>query len=134
MISVPRVLRDYLAGKLALAAEIGTRLWAEESTPPEEENYRPAQGPAICFKVRGGGPDTEESALLDVSVQFKIYGKDRETAWKIYRLLYDALHDQGGGQLRWAQSEILGASLEEPDSGWKFVLTFFRVWVVDEWE
>lgn len=126
MIDIGAAIRDFLLAQTTLYALVSTRIYAESDMP--EPNYKPSVGPAICFKVRGGVQDYSEGMFVP-SLQIKIYGATPLVANTTYRALWDALHGGAGASMRWAQNEILGTTLAEPDSGWPFVLTFFRVWI-----
>jgi hypothetical protein len=125
-------LRDYLLSKTdltTLLAAYGTSyaLFAGADVPGP--GYTPAQGGAVCFKVRGGQPDYSD-ALLKPSIQLKCYGSSALIANQVYRALYDVLHNARGGSLvRWAQCEVLGQALSEQSTGWPFYLTYFTVWI-----
>jgi hypothetical protein len=123
MIDAPDVLRDYLLSKPTLTALIGTRLWAERIYPPT--GYTPSQGGAIAFRSRGGAPDYS-SALLGQSWQFKCYGANELAANAVYRALFDVLHDAKGGSIHSAHLDIAGQTLEEPTTGWPYVLCFYE--------
>ena len=131
MTDVSAALRTHLLANAALYALTGARIWAETDSPPA--GYTPAEGGAVCFKVRGGQPEYSD-LLLYPSVQFKCYGATSLAANAVYRAVYTALQNtRAGGTVRWAQCEVLGQTLQEPESTggapWWFVLTFFQVYV-----
>jgi hypothetical protein len=131
MTDVAAAIRTHLLANTALYALVGERVYAEIDAPPV--GATPAGGGVICFKVRGGGPDYSD-ALLYPSIQFKCYGVSRLAANAVYQALYAALQNtRAGGTVRWAQCEVLGQTLQEPEttSGapWWFVLTYFQVYV-----
>ena len=57
MTDVQLALRSYLVGT-ALWALCGARIYAGRDVPPP--GYKPGDGPAVCFKVRGGRIDDSE--------------------------------------------------------------------------
>jgi hypothetical protein len=125
VIDAPKAIRDFLVDQASLAV---TAVHAERNEPPP--GYKPASdGMAICFRIRGGNPETQESGLIRASVQFKCYGRDEMEANECYRSLYDALHQKRGAQVRWAHMEVPGQTLREPETQWVFVLTYFTVYV-----
>ena len=112
-----------------LEAELSSvQFYAGRSEPPV--GWRLTGGNCIVFRARGGGPDYDD-ALLMPSVQFKCYGVDSNgetselASWTLYRSLYDALHNGHDGDILHAQSETLGQLLNEPDTGWYYVLAHF---------
>ena len=127
MIDAPRALREHLLADANVVAQCGDRVWADTDTPAP--GYKPSDGGAIVFTFRGGIPDYSD-ALLVPSVQFKCYGGSSPyDAQETYRVLYDAMQNTAGAEVRHARCEVIGQSLSEPDSGWPFVLTYFKVWI-----
>ena len=127
MIDAGDAIRDHLVANAALYALVGVRVYAERDVPPP--GYKPAaSGPCVCVKVRGGLPHPSD-ALLEPSVQVKCYGADETEANQVYRALYGALHNGGSGVVRWGQCEVLGQTLTERDTGWPFVLSFYKLWI-----
>lgn len=109
---------------MELADLVGSRIFAGRDVPPV--GYVPADGDCIVFKVRGGGPDYDD-ALLNPSVQFKCYSTDEVNAYALYRTLYDHLHNGTSSAILHAESETLGQILEEPETEWYFVLSYFTI-------
>lgn len=126
MIDAPAVIRTYLLTQMALTTLTSTRVWSERSTPVA--GYKPADGGAVAFKIRGGTTIYSGQAASP-SVQFKCYGADELTANAVYRGLFDALNNKQGSGVKAAYIDVLGQSLTEPDTGWPFVLTFYTVWL-----
>lgn len=126
MIDVSAQVRAYLVSVPQLAALVGSRIYAERDVPPS--GYRPSQGGAIVFKVRGGLPDYSESQL-NPSLQFKCYGIDEAAAGAVYRALYESLRRKANGYFKSAQVEVLGQTLREPQTEWVYVLAFWRFWM-----
>lgn len=124
MIDAPLLILSHVLADATLASMAGDRVFAERNVPPP--GYRPADGPCITFKIRGGGPDYED-ALLTPSVQFKCYDTSEVRAQALYRALHDALHNSTGPSVLHAEEEGIGQTLEEPDTEWVFVLAFFTV-------
>lgn len=122
-----KAVRDYLLTNGALVALTSTRIYAAKDTPPT--GYTPATtGAAICLKVAGGSPDYS-GALISPRIQFKCYAATEVAAQALFSALYGALHEQAGGEVRWAMCETLGQIIPEPDTGWLFALSYFRVWL-----
>lgn len=102
------------------------RLWANRVIPIT--GYKPADGIAIAFRVRGGGT-MYRNGMMYPSVQFKCWGVDEITANTGYRALVDVLHDNNPGSIRSAYLEQLGQTAQEADTLWPFVLVFFTIWL-----
>lgn len=126
MIDAADVLHDYLAAQASLTAVTGTRIWAQRNTPLP--GYLPSQGGALVYRSRGGGVNYA-GVLLRTSWQMKCYGADVYGADAVYRALFDVLHEAQGSGLRWAQLEIAGQPLDDPQTGWPYVLCFYETWM-----
>jgi hypothetical protein len=118
------VVREFLLTGAALRDLVGERIYAGRDVPVV--GYKPEDGPCVAFRVRGGGPDYED-ALLNPSVQFKCYAGNEVEAYAAYGALYDHLHNGHGAGILHAEIETLGELLEEPETEWHFVLTFFII-------
>lgn len=123
MIDTLQTLRAYLVSKSALTSQTSARIYAGKVYPPE--TYTPGQK-AICFNGRGGQLVYHSQTLRD-SIQFKCYGANEVEAFALYRTLVDVLHDGQGLNIRSAQLEIAGYPLQEPETDWHYVLTYFTV-------
>ncbi|MCB0106906.1 MAG: hypothetical protein KDE53_13385 [Caldilineaceae bacterium] len=123
MIDHLATLRTYLAAQPALTTLVSSRIYAGRTYPPK--GYTPGQR-AICFNSRGGQVAYHAQTLRD-SIQFKCYGADEVDAMTVYRALVDVLHDASGVDIRHAELEISGYPLQEPETDWHFVLTYFTV-------
>lgn len=120
-------IRNHLLSKPVLAALVDTHVFAGRNVPPPGYSLRDS-GPCITFKVRGGLTDYED-ALLEPSIQFKCYAETELLAQEVYRALFDALQTAHGAYLLHAQLEQAGQQLEEPETQWPFILTFYKVFV-----
>lgn len=125
MIDPLTTLRSYLVSKPALTALTSERIYAGQVYPPKD--YTTPGQRALCFNVRGGQIDYTAQTLIE-SMQFKCYGADNLDAMLLYRTLVDVLHDGVSATIRHAELEISGYPLQEPDTDWYFVLTYFTVW------
>jgi hypothetical protein len=121
-------LRSELEADEVLVDLIGTRLWAETDFPAS--GYQPSQGPAICFRLRGGIDDYTD-ALQHDSFLFKCYGATPLVAKECYRALHAALQNKQAALIKWARREIIGQVLQEPETGWPYVLTAYKVMMVN---
>ncbi len=124
MVDPHGVVRGFLMLDVALRELVGERVYAGRDVPPE--GYGVEAGPCVCFRVRGGRPDYED-ALLVPSVQVKCYGTDEVEANGVYRAVYGRLHNGAGAGILHAECETLGVPLEEPETEWHFVLSFFTI-------
>lgn len=131
MTDVEAALRTFLLAQAGVHALTGTRIWTGRDTPPA--GYTPADGSALCLKVRGGAAEYSD-LLLYASVQVKCYGETAVDANTLARALWDALQGtRAGGTVRWARQETMGVVLSEPQTEggapWWFVLTYYTVYV-----
>ena len=122
MIDIHVVLRAYLAG--ALYTTCGNRIYAGRDNPPS--GYLPSQGNAIAFKTRDTGRDYED-AIQTGDFQFKCFGEDELDALTCYRALYDNLHNAKNSAILHAEQSGGGVPLEDPTTGWFYVLAYFSV-------
>ena len=124
MVDVVEKVRSFLAANGALVAVVGTRIYGGRDVPPQ--GYKPSDGACVTFRVRGGLGDYED-ALLKPSVQVKCYGETEAEAGAVYRAVDRALHEGRGQYVLFGEREVLGQALEEPQTGWRYVLGFYLV-------
>ena len=125
MIDIEKKVRDYLVTVAPITALTSTRIYASRDTPPP--GYSPDDGAALVFKTRGGTISSERSAIVNPSLQFKAYGQTEADAMDLYLALVDALEGKHPGAVRVALTETLGQPLEEPETQWRYVLSFFKL-------
>ncbi len=120
-------IRTYLLTKTALTDLVSDRIYAGRDVP--KVGYKPQDGAAITFKIRGGAGEFRgrdyEDALLVPSVQFKCYGLSEKDAFEVYRTLVDSLHNGTSFIILHAEETGIGQPLDETDTDWHFVLSFF---------
>ena len=127
MNDVPAAIYTYVQSKTGITTLTGTRIWFEVDTP--RTGYVPSQGPALVFRIRGGTSDYSAS-IVNASVQFRCYGRDEEQANQLYRACFDAFQIVSAGLHIVSHSvETLGTTLEDPATGWVFVLFFVSFWI-----
>lgn len=125
MIDAHKLIRDYLITVDGLTDLTGTgRIWAGRDFPIA--GYQPSDGNAVVFKARDQGPDYDDAVLI-VPIQAKCYGTSEIGATTCYRALYDALQNAATSTILHAESDGGGQILEEPETGWLFVLAYFLV-------
>lgn len=130
MVDVEKAIRDYLKIRPELTQYTEARIYAGRDVPPVGYSL-PDDGPCVTFRVRGGLADYDD-ALANPSVQFKCYGSTEYRARQVHRALYDVLQNGHDGAILHAEAEVLGQDLEEPDTHWPFVLSYFTVMVRQE--
>lgn len=119
---VNQVVYDYLTTNLP-----GVALYAGVNYPAAD--WKPADGPAVAFSVRGG-LDTEERDYLLPSFQFKVYGTDPLDAWGTYQSLDAALvRPAADVNLMGAVMESIGQPVVDTDSNWDYVLAHYIIFV-----
>jgi hypothetical protein len=89
---------------------------------------------AMLEVLRVGGSSLVEVEEHAVRYQIKCYGgtQNFDEAEAVYRALYDRLHGEedeetASGTIMDAQQEGVGQPIQDPDSGWPFILTFWQV-------
>lgn len=122
MINPHSLIRTYLTG--AMSATVGSRIYAGRDEPPA--GYTPSSGKAVVFKSRNIDPDYDD-ALFVFDGQFKCYGTSEVDADICYRALYTALHNATSSTILHAEATGGGVPLEDPDTGWFYVLAYFMV-------
>jgi hypothetical protein len=122
-------IRKYLLSKTALTALVSDRIYAGRESP--KVGYKPEEGAAIAFRVRGGAGEFRgrdyEDALVIPSIQFKCYGLSEKDAFEVYRTLVDSLHNGTSSIILHAEETGIGQTLEESDTDWHFILSFFDI-------
>ena len=127
VIDAHEVVRNYLSTVTGLTDLVQSRIFAGADL---EKGYTPSDGPAVVFSARSGNV-AYHGATLRPSMQFRCFGKTRTDAGDTDRALYDALHEQSGPSMRWATLETMGQPLTDPDTGWFFMLSGYRIWLAD---
>ena len=96
------------------------------------EGWVPEDGGCIVVSGRGGGGHGESNTMLRVSLQFKCYGggvhfnAQKTNARAIYKLLHESIVHRPTYKIMGCQAEGTAIDLEEPETGFPFVLGFFR--------
>lgn len=123
MVDTDAALTTFLLAQASLTAVAGRRIHASLYLP---KGYAPEDGPALLFNARGGGQDYS-NLVLSPSYQFRSFGLTQAEARRLDRALYDALNDAQCYPIKIARLETIGQLFEEPDTGWPFVLSFYRI-------
>lgn len=123
MLDTDAALTGFLLAQPGLTAVAGQRIHASLYYP---KGYEPADGPLLLFNPRGGGQDYT-SLVLSPSYQFRSFGATQKEARQLDRALYDALNDAQCYPIKMARMEAIGQLLQEPDTRWPFVLSFYRI-------
>jgi hypothetical protein len=127
VVDAEKVIRAYLATDDALNRLVGERIHAGTHLPP---GYKPMDGPAILFAVRGGSQHYS-NAVLQISAQYQCFAATDALAREVARALYDALNDQAAQGIKQSRLEAPGQLLADPETGWHFVFSAFRHWLVN---
>jgi hypothetical protein len=88
---------------------------------------------AISFRIAGGSTSPylrSQRARLTV----RCWGESAYEAMRVYRALYDRLHDSqnfivGDVGFHGAFESVPGEPLEDPDTGWPFVFAVYDLWL-----
>lgn len=123
MVDTDAALTTFLLARPGLTAVANRRIYASLYLP---KGYKPDDGPALLYSARGGGQDYS-SLVLSPSYQFRSFGPTQAEARRLDRALYDELNDAQCYPIKIARLETIGQLFEEPDTGWPFVLSFYRI-------
>lgn len=126
MVDIASTIRTKLTANAALTTIVGSRIYSGVTLP---SGYKPGDGPAVLFAVNGGSPDY--GPTLRPTIQMRCYGIDEATAQQTDRAVFDALHDMRSGQVLYVENDILGQLLAEPETQWRFVLSYYRAQIVN---
>jgi hypothetical protein len=126
MVDIDATLRAKLVANPALTAVVGQRIYAAERLPA---GYKPSEGPAVLFKTNGG--IAEYGPTLRPTIQMRCYGLDESTARQVDRLVFDALHELHSGNVLMVELDILGQLVADPETDWRFVLSYYRAQIVN---
>lgn len=126
MIDIEATLRSKLAADSTLAAVVADRIYAAERLPA---GYKPSLGGAVLFKVMGGNADF--GPTLRPTVQVRSYGLTEAVAREVDRAVFDALHELHNGNVLMVEIDILGQMVAEPETDWRYVLSYYRAQVVN---
>ncbi|RRR75286.1 MAG: hypothetical protein EI684_05125 [Candidatus Viridilinea halotolerans] len=128
------LLRQLLMRDAALTDLVGTRIYIATDPPagydPNPTATHPTTtGPAVLLTDRGGRPN-ETSLLLEPTYHARCWGATERLARTVDARLFAALHDRAFGRIRSVRCTVTGQHSPEPETGWHFVLSTWRVTVV----
>jgi hypothetical protein len=121
MVDVDATIRAWLVSKPVLTHVAGDHIYAAMDLPI---GYQAEDGPALLFTSQM--TPSYPSKLLKGSVTCRCYGTDEESARELERALYDGIHDKVSSSIKAAHLETGGQILQEPNTGWYFVLSIYR--------
>jgi hypothetical protein len=121
MIDVPTALVVHLRD----TSPLRTLLAGNYVYTPELPGTRAGNLKSVVFKSTGGSTYATLRAQ-DMRFSFRCYGESDYEAWRVYRALYDRLHDRqnfivGDVGFHGITEEVPGSPLEDPDTGWNYV-------------
>lgn len=127
MIDVHSALRTFLIAASPLRTLLGGDFvyWPELPAGVSGATKR------IAFRVNGG-LTSDGLRMQGARVNFRCYGESSYEAMRVYRALYDRLHDtqnfivEGVG-FHGALEQVPGQPLEDPGTGWRFVFAVYSV-------
>lgn len=130
MIDLEAKIRAYLIARAEITAIFGRRVYASRSLPA---GYRPEQGPALLFTVRGGR-QAYHAQLFSPSVQFRAYAKDDASATHAGRMLHESINDRQAHGLAYIRMEdgTLPTLLNDPETSWPYSLSFYTFHVQNQ--
>jgi hypothetical protein len=132
MIDAHSALRTHLIAPSALRTLLGGDFvyWPEI---PQNPPGLAMPGKAISFRISGGA----SSAYLRAQrarLTLRCWGESSYEAMRVYRALYDRLHDSqnfivGDVGFHGAFESVPGEPLQDPDTGWPFIFAVYDLWV-----
>ena len=130
-ISTDETVVAFLLTDGPLRALVGLRIWGGISSPPRGADYNPSDGGAICVQTIAGSDDYTD-LLRHESVQFKCYESSRAKADILAGTLHEILQNQVTSKIKWARRTLTARVLAEPDTGWIFAFTQYRIMIHQE--
>ena len=130
MLDVERAFREWVLAAPGVTALTDARVYAGRDVPPV--GYALTDGACIALKTRGGAIGYD-GAIYTASFQVKCYAETEVEAMALYRALYDALDCATGRAVLHAELEGPGTPLEEPETEWPFVLSYWSVMLREVW-
>ena len=129
MIDVPTALVVYLRD----TSPLRTLLGGNYVYTPELPSSRAGNLKSVVFRVTGGSTEPVLRTQR-LRVSFRCYGESHFEAMRVYRALYDRLHDrqnfrQGDVGFHGIEEEVPGTQLEDPTTNWPFVFAVYSVTV-----
>jgi hypothetical protein len=130
LLDVERTWREWMVSQPGVTALTGARVYAGRDVPPV--GYRITDGACVVSKARPGRVGYE-GALYSVSFQVKAYGATEAAAMALYRAMYDALEGSTSARILHVELEGPGMPMEEPETLWPFVLSYWTVMMREVW-
>lgn len=131
MIDAHSALRTHLIAASDLRTLLGGDYVYWPELPANLSDDMPRK--AISFRF-GGGASNQYLRAQRVRLTLRCWGESSYEAMRVYRALYDRLHDSQGfivGDVGFhgVNESVPGEPLEDPDTGWPFVFAIYDVWV-----
>jgi hypothetical protein len=125
VIDVEATVRDFLARVTGITDLTGQKIYASTYVPA---GYKPGDGQALLFGVRGGGQDYS-SHVVRARLQFMAFGASAAECRELDRALFDGFNDVKDGDILWTRLEVPGVLLRDPETEWPYVLSFYEAMV-----
>jgi len=127
MIDVPTALVIHLRD----TSPLRTLLGGNYVYTPELPETRAGNLKSVVFETSGGLTYSPLRAQT-LRVTFRCYGESHYEANRVYRALYDRLHDRqnfivGDVGFYGTDEEVPGTPLEDPGTGWPFFVTVYSI-------
>lgn len=127
MVDIPTALIVYLRDTSPLRTLLGGNYVYFAELP----STRTGDTKNIVFDITGGATDPDLRAQR-LRVAFRCYGESHFEAMRVYRALYDRLHDRqnfivGDVGFHGIVEEVPGVALEDRDSGWFYISAIYSI-------
>lgn len=136
MIDAHSALRTHLIAASPLRTLLGGDFVYWPELPANGANLTPAlvmPRKAISFRI-AGGQSSPYLRFQRARLTVRCWGESSYEAMRVYRALYDRLHDSqnfivGDVGFHGVFESVPGEPLEDPDTDWPFVFAVYDLWV-----
>ncbi len=121
----------FLLAQPEVVGLVGNRVWAGHREPPESADYKPSDGPAICFAADGGQGNYNHN-VASMRFMFRCFGSGQTDANELYEVLFPLLFGVDS-KIKRGEHKIFNTDLESgpvdqhmTETDWPHVLFFMR--------
>ena len=119
------IIRAYLISVEGISNLVGTNIYASQNFPA---GFDIETSSGILLGPRGGSMHYA-GVIGEISMQFRCFARTESLAEDISNELFSALNFHKGNGIINAYQETPAYPLLDPDTKWKYFLTFYRVYL-----